>query len=210
MRTYVYIDGFNLYYGAVRGTPYKWLDLMALMQGLLKPHHVFEKIKYFTAMVDGRADPAAPLRQRIYLDALRTYIPKLEVHLGHFLSNRKTAREFYPPHKPVDILHTEEKGSDVNLAVHLVHDSWQNLYDCAVVVSNYSDLAEAMRIVHGEHRRVVGLITPDGAKASAPRRTSRQLAQHATFIAHIRRSALAANQLPNPIPGTALHKPSSW
>jgi hypothetical protein len=27
MRTFVYVDGFNLYYGAVKGTPYKWLDM---------------------------------------------------------------------------------------------------------------------------------------------------------------------------------------
>jgi len=26
-RTVIYIDGFNLYYGALRGTPYKWLDI---------------------------------------------------------------------------------------------------------------------------------------------------------------------------------------
>jgi len=210
MRTYVYIDGFNLYYGAVRGTPYKWLDLMALMRGLLQPHHNIEKIKYFTALVDGRVDANAPMRQRIYLSALQAHIPEIEIHFGHFLSHRKTAREFDPPHRSVDILHTEEKGSDVNLAVHLVHDSWLNRYDCAVIISNDSDLAEAIRIVKSEHRRVVGLVTPDGARKSPPRRTSRQLAQHATFVAHIRQSALASNLLPDPIPGTALHKPPSW
>jgi uncharacterized LabA/DUF88 family protein len=161
-------------------------------------------------LVDGRADPHAPARQTIYLNALKAHIPQFEVRLGHFLSHRKTAREFFPPHQPVDILHTEEKGSDVNLAVHLVHDSWLNLYDCAIVISNDSDLAEAVRIVRREHHRVVGLMTPDGANAKQPRRTSRQLAQHATFVAHIRRSALAANQLPDPIPGTRLHKPASW
>ena len=32
MRTRVYVDAFNLYYGALRGTPYKWLDLDALYQ----------------------------------------------------------------------------------------------------------------------------------------------------------------------------------
>jgi hypothetical protein len=28
MRTSIYIDGFNLYYGAVKDTPYKWLNLV--------------------------------------------------------------------------------------------------------------------------------------------------------------------------------------
>tara|TARA_R110002072_G_scaffold29206_4_gene92759 strand:- start:564 stop:863 length:300 start_codon:yes stop_codon:yes gene_type:complete len=34
MRTCVYVDGFNLYYGALKRTPYKWLDLAALMAAL--------------------------------------------------------------------------------------------------------------------------------------------------------------------------------
>ncbi len=29
-KTHVYVDGFNIYYGAVRKTPYKWLDLAKL------------------------------------------------------------------------------------------------------------------------------------------------------------------------------------
>jgi len=37
MLTNVYVDGFNLYYGCLKGTPYKWLDLGALCQALLPP-----------------------------------------------------------------------------------------------------------------------------------------------------------------------------
>jgi hypothetical protein len=32
MQTTVYIDGYNLYYGALRGTPYKWLDVVRLFE----------------------------------------------------------------------------------------------------------------------------------------------------------------------------------
>jgi hypothetical protein len=46
----VYIDGFNLYYGALKGTPYKWLDLSRLCQTLL-PSDTIHEIKYFTARV---------------------------------------------------------------------------------------------------------------------------------------------------------------
>ena len=35
IRTWVYVDGFNLYYGAVKGTPYKWLNLVELAKRLL-------------------------------------------------------------------------------------------------------------------------------------------------------------------------------
>jgi uncharacterized LabA/DUF88 family protein len=51
------------------------------------------------------------------------------------------------PSKTAEVIHTEEKGSDVNLGVHLVNDAWLNRYDCAVVVSNDSDLAEAISLV---------------------------------------------------------------
>ena len=57
MRTYVYIDGFNFYYGAVKNTPYKWLDFKKLLQLLLDPKHNIISIKYFTAMVSGKIDP---------------------------------------------------------------------------------------------------------------------------------------------------------
>jgi hypothetical protein len=34
-RTNVYIDGFNLFYGALKASPYKWLDPEALCHHLL-------------------------------------------------------------------------------------------------------------------------------------------------------------------------------
>ena len=60
----------------------------------------------------------------------------------------------------VHVIKTEEKGSDVNIAVHLVNDAWLDKYDCAVVVSNDSDLAESLRIVREERKKAVGLLTP--------------------------------------------------
>jgi hypothetical protein len=47
MLTNVYVDGFNLYYGCLKGTPYKWLDLGALCQVLLPPNKI-QRIRYFT------------------------------------------------------------------------------------------------------------------------------------------------------------------
>ena len=40
----------------------------------------------------------------------------------------------------VEVLDTEEKGSDVNLASYLLMDGFWDEYDLAVVVSNDSDL----------------------------------------------------------------------
>ena len=64
MRTIVYVDGVNLYYSVLKRTPYKWLDLKAVFQKILAPHHDIVKIKYFTARVSGKTDPKQPIRQQ--------------------------------------------------------------------------------------------------------------------------------------------------
>ena len=93
MKTYVYVDGFNLYYGAVKDTPYKWLDINKLSQ-LLLPKHSIARIKYFTARVSGRpSDPDQPTRQQLFLRALRT-LSNLEIIYGHFLTS-----ETYIPYR---------------------------------------------------------------------------------------------------------------
>jgi hypothetical protein len=76
MRTAVYVDGFNLYYGALKGTPFRWLNIDVLMPHLLPAGCNVISIKYFTARVSGSPDIDAPRRQAIYLKALRT-IPYL-------------------------------------------------------------------------------------------------------------------------------------
>ena len=66
MRTFIYVDGFNLYYGALKGTSWKWLDLVALFEKVLHQHHDILKVKYFTARVSGTtADQSKPQRQDI-------------------------------------------------------------------------------------------------------------------------------------------------
>jgi hypothetical protein len=114
MRTYVYVDGFNLYYGALRGTPYKWLNLHTLCT-LLLPEISGRKIKYFVAHIQARPDdPDQPTRQQMYLRALRT-LPNLEIILGHFLPNAVSMRLVQPPvvgSAFVRVIKTEEKGSE--------------------------------------------------------------------------------------------------
>ena len=102
------------------------------------------------------------------------------------------------------IIDTEEKGSDVNLAVHLLNDAWLNKYDCAVILSNDSDLAEAINLVKQQHNKLIGLVIPTNCFPS------QELIKLADFVKRIRKGLLAASQLPNPIPGTKIHKPTSW
>ena len=117
--TNVYVDGFNLYYGAVKNSPYRWLDLGALCQRML-PFDSIQSIKYFTAMVSARpGDPQKPMRQQMYLRALRT-APNLFIVFGHFLTHScRMVLTNSNPAQRVWVDKTEEKGSDVNLAAHL-------------------------------------------------------------------------------------------
>ena len=210
VRTIVYVDGFNLYYGAVKGTPYKWLDLGALFRSLLSAQNQITAIKYYTAIVSPRPnDPDIPIRQMAYLNALEAYMPGITVTRGHYLSSVVTMMLETPMNgqRFARVYKTEEKGSDVNLALHMVNDGWRNDYDCAVIVSNDSDLSEAMRIVKVELRKKLVLIVPGDP---AVRRPSAQLRRYANKTMSIPVAALAASQLPNPIPGTTIHKPAGW
>lgn len=207
--TCVYVDGFNVYYGLVKDTPYKWLDLKALFGKVLPPECSIDTIKYYTAMVKARPhDPHAPIRQAAYLNALQAHIPQLKVKMGHFISKEADLPLADGTWKIVRVIKSEEKGSDANLAVHLVHDAWQHAYQCYVVVTNDSDLAEAFRIVSKVLKRRLILLIPareeDRPAAIQLKRWTRREWQF------IPQDALATSQLPNPIPGTTIHKPPTW
>lgn len=207
-RTTIYVDGFNLYYGCLKNTSYKWLDLKALFSSLLDSSHEIQKIKYYTAHISSRdGNNNSQLRQKYYLQALAQYIPELEIFYGHYLTHEINAKVVNPPPNFIKVYKTEEKGSDVNLALHVLNDAWQNEYDCAVIVSNDSDLAEALRLVKNQSSKMIGLIFPN---TSSKRKPSRELSQYADFIKHIRVHILVNSQLPVQIPGTNIHKPSDW
>ena len=208
MKTWVYIDGFNLYYGAVKDTRYKWLNLHA-MCALLLPNHQIGKIKYFTARVSARHDdPDKPTRQQIYLRALRT-LPDIEIIFGRFLSHDVMMALAQPaPNGPrfAKVIKTEEKGSDVNIAAHLINDGYKKQYETAVIVTNDSDLLEPIKIARQELGIPVGILNPHKNP------TSRVLAQHASFVRQIRQGVLAVSQFPEVLTDAhgVFHKPTGW
>jgi hypothetical protein len=109
--------------------------------------------------------------------------------------------------KFVEIYDTEEKGSDVNLATHLLNDGWKKAYDVALVLSQDTDLVEPIRIVSKELALPVGLVWLDGRRANG------QLSKAASFVRHISKSDLAASQFANPLAkpnGEAIIKPGTW
>jgi uncharacterized LabA/DUF88 family protein len=204
----VYVDGFNLYYRALKDTPYKWLNLEEMVRRILSPQNDIIAIKYFTARVSARPnDPQQPVRQDIYLRALRT-LPTVSIIFGTFLTTTVRMRLAQPPASGspyVEVIKTEEKGSDVNIASHLLHDAHRRQFDVAVVVTNDSDLCEPIRLVRKELGVPVGVVYP-GVNLS------RQLQPLASFVRPIRKHVLAQSQFPPQLTDSVgtFHKPAVW
>ncbi len=197
-KTIIYIDGFNLYYGVLKDTPYKWLDLYKLSKLLLSNNEIIQ-IKYFTARVSGHDS----VKQDIYLRAIKKHIDNVEIIYGHFLTQQIKMKDIDSGNL-VTVLKTEEKGSDVNLAVHLVNDAAKGRMECAVVISNDSDLFEALRIAKEEYFIKIGIIFPSN------KRISRKLLSICDFSKKIRNRVLELSQLPNVIPNSTIKKPYNW
>lgn len=210
MRARVYVDGFNLYYRALRDTPYKWLNLLALSRHLLDPADTIDVVRYFTARVSSRSgNPASPKLQQAYLSAL-SGLPEIRVHYGRFLAKTKRRPLVEPDGsagKFVRVHDTEEKGSDVNLASHLLNDGWRNRYDVALVMSQDTDLCEPIRMATQDMGKLVGLAWLDG------RQPNGRLKAVSSFVRHVRPTMLAASQFPDPVPnrkGILVPKPPGW
>jgi uncharacterized LabA/DUF88 family protein len=215
MGTNVYIDGFNLYNGAVKNTPFKWLDLGALCAALL-PGHTIRKIRYFTAIVlNFQHDPQASARQDIYMRALST-IPNLTVHRNGWFTQYPVLRPQYPlayvkgkrsPQK-VQIEKIEEKRTDVDLAAYLLVDCFFGQFDKAAVISNDSDLVLPVETVR-RLGKPIWVINPH-----RPEEMSSHLQQAASYhVRKINRSVLARCQFPPVIvdaQGRSITKPPSW
>lgn len=194
MKTNVYIDGFNLYYGMFRpprSLPWKWLDLRALSERIVPSSGmIVHRIRYFTAdVVPDPGDPGQTIRQQTYLRALET-IPGVHIHKGSFLPKEKTrplaqpltvprsAEPVVPAARPevirvlqhvqwVRVSDREEKGSDVNLASFLLLDAFDSDCDAAIIISNDSDLVTPIRMVQSRFNLDVTVFSPQPGKPSS-------------------------------------------
>ena len=206
-QTFVYVDGFNLYYRALKRTPYKWLDLKKMCNLALGERYNVTCIKYYTARVSANHDPDQPKRQQLYLSALKS-IPELKVYYGKFLA--------HPVRLPLQtplrdgtrsawVMKAEEKGSDVNLASHLVNDAHLRLFEAAALVSCDTDLVEPVRIVARQLRIPVCLLPPQIEG-------SRSLKAAATEVRQIGSARLKQAQFPDEIRlgNDTIRKPPGW
>ena len=208
MKTIVYVDGFNLFYGAIKGTTYKWLDIRQMCQLLLPTNNIIG-IKYFTAPIKiWRNDSSRMKHQQIYLRALRT-LPDTEIILGHFLQHEVKMPVAHPGPGIPDYIHvikTEEKGSDVNIASHMINDGYKGNYQVAILVSNDSDLVEPIKILRQELKIPVIVLNP------FIKTPSFELRKYASFIKPIRQGVLLASQFTPTLTDSngVFSKPNSW
>lgn len=212
-RTRVYVDGFNLYYGAFRDGPfgaYKWLNLVGFCQDILSKGHRIDMVRYFTARVKPRGtDPGAPARQAAYIQALRT-LPEISIHMGTFSTHPKTRPVADPAghcQPAVEVLITEEKGSDVNLATYLLLDAFDDAFDTAVVISDDSDLLEPIKVVKERFGRRIVIIRIRTNRGSVFKNVA-----DAVYDAN-RLRYYSQNQFPATLTsssGKVINRPSGW
>lgn len=206
MKTIVYIDGFNLYYGALKGTSNKWLNLENYFTRLL-PHDEVAAIKYFSAPVNG----SAGLRQSAYLLALDTLL-LVSVILGKFKNKTATCRVLGCSFGGDRRYSTsEEKRTDVNIAVHLLDDTYQNNAEKLVIVSGDSDLIPPIQMIRLRFPNIKIVVY---VPAISPIRGA---AVELRSAAHINRTLpenlLAKSQFPASVPdgsGNFISKPVGW
>ena len=240
----VYIDGFNLYYGARglcgRGTPgWRWLDLRSLSQAFLAgpgsgwANASISRVVYCTARVSGRDNPSGATDQALYLRALSLSGSVDELSEGFYVSRVAKAPLAVPDRKgrpvlskaawPVmikdsvgaevadatfmaSVARREEKGSDVNVASHLLIDILEGNIDAAIVVSNDSDLA--FPVGYAREKVPVGLVNPTksypaGALNGDPLDGVGSHWWHQLTAAECTNAQLPAQVGP-------VHKPASW
>ena len=200
-RVIAYIDGFNLYYGvkAARWKRYYWLNLQTLVRNLLKPGQELVFTKYFTSRVS--YTPEKERRQSAFLEALET-LDEFRIYYGHYQANPQICKKCGNK-----VMIPSEKMTDVNIAVEILTDAYQDMFDTAILVSADSDLTAPVLAIKNQFpdKRII--------IAFPPQRHSVQLERLAHGSLQIGRAILAKSVFPNRVPkadGFILQKPAEW
>ena len=208
-KTAFYIDGFNLFYGALKGTPHKWLDPLKLAHRLL-PHDDIVRVHFCTALVSGYGQA----RQRLYLDALRT-IPEVTVHLGKHRRREKKCLVSTCAHTGSRTFETwEEKFTDVKLGVLLVDEAHRGGLNRVALISGDSDLIPAVETIRkGGFGIETRIFVPDKSQRKRSDKVS-GLRQHADKVSQLPPDlpgrCLLSNPVADPSGGPDIHKPTTW
>ena len=235
LRTRIYIDGYNFYYGCLRGTPHKWLDLLPLFENHILPSALLKdgdgqirqsallpspSIKFFTAKIIesvARSTDSVSSQARYHTALRKLHDGRIELIEGYYAVNKMKVKvvDADEPNRPpreckeVQAWKVEEKQSDVNLALQVYHDAITGQIDHAVIVTNDTDIAPALAMIRAHTQVLMGVVVPTTDHTRPPNTDLVKLA-HWTRR-HINSSELAACQLPRVIPGKRpTIKPDSW
>ena len=206
LRTIIYVDGLNFYYGAVKGTPrWKWLDIERFCK-LLRPHDDIRQIRYFSSLIQGPTKS----NQEAYLKALST-TPLVGVILGKFKMKKAKCGVAECGHPSKWFQTPEEKRTDVNIAVFMVDDAYQDLCDQLIVFSGDSDLVPAVNVVRlrfPKKKVIVYVPSADPVRGAAV-----ELRTAANVHRTIPRQLLAKSQFADQVPdgfGGIIARPAAW
>lgn len=155
MRVNVYVDGFNLYH-AIDNTGihyWKWLNLRKLSEVFAPPPiYSINKIYYFSAYATWLSESFE--RHKLYVNALKTV--EVTPILGRFKQKSrkcKICKNTYSTH--------EEKETDVNIASQMLSDSYKNLFDRAILITQDSDLKGPLKLIKKEFpEKQLRIVTP--------------------------------------------------
>jgi hypothetical protein len=243
VRIGVYVDGFNLYYGARglcgRGTPgWRWLDLRGLAADLVGRRTnwrdaAVERVVYCTARIDAAGNPSGHADQDVYLKALLAANSVDHIEYGTYVARVRTAPlavkgpqgrpRIVDPAWPVVIqdgrgepvsgavfmvsyANREEKGSDVNLAAHLLLDVLGGRVDGALVISNDSDLR--FPVEQAREHVPVGVVNPSRNYLAGDLRGTAGAGAGRHWWATLACSDLKNHQLPDPV--GRYRRPDGW
>jgi uncharacterized LabA/DUF88 family protein len=217
IRTAVFVDGYNLYYGRLRGTAYKWLDLVKFSNQLLAnrtQNEILTRVCFCTAHASGTFathGTNSVESQASYHRALQAlHGEQIEIIYGeHSWDKSGTSMPMFEK--------IEEKQTDVNLALAMYRECAKGLCDRIIVMSNDRDIVPALIAIKADFPHIVcGIIFPlkPSIGTATNRRKSGSLEQIADWkIDSISDDTLTLAQMPAKVPVAGkktIIKPSYW
>lgn len=231
IRTAVFVDGYNLYYGRLRGTRYKWLDLVRFVENLLDhrdQQEVLTRLCFCTAWAAGtfasHGQTSAQSQSHYHTALKHLHADRVDIVYGeHDWSRQGVEMAAFRPGQPFDrtdkvrVWKIEEKMTDVNLALAMYRCCAKQGCDRIIVISNDRDVAPALDAIRADFPHiVVGVVFPlrPPSKRATGRPKSGTLSAKAHWhLSSISDEMLAAAQLPDkiPVPGKkTIYKPTYW
>ena len=196
----------------LKGTVWKWLDLLAFSKALLRDDHEILAVKYFTSRVKHNpAKPQMAIHQQKYLEALGT-IPLIRIVEGYYNRFRVKMPFAKDPCKSCDktdgyaiVWKNEEKRSDVNLATEMMADVYRDAADVFVLVSGDADLAAPLCFIRHVAKKQTLVFNPHDMICE-------ELRKYTSLFKIIPRDLPKRCELPEEViaPSRIIRRPPEW